>query len=97
MGPPHACHARGAPLLCCSVGLDEHVSDEEADPVDEDGDVRRALTEAFMAKSKRQPGVLGTGSGTDAAGLGEEGQSVFAHSTPRTLRVFSVEDHMLVV
>ena len=74
MGPPHACHARGAPLLCCSVGLDEHVSDEEADPVDEDGDVRRALTEAFMAKSKRQPGVLGTGSGTDAAGLGEEGE-----------------------
>ncbi len=56
---------------CCRVGLDEHVSDEEADPVDEDGDVRRALTEAFLAKSKRQAGVLGTGSGTDAATAGE--------------------------
>jgi hypothetical protein len=49
------------------VGLEDHVSDEEADPIDDDADVRRALTEAFVAKTKRQEGILGTGSGADAA------------------------------
>jgi hypothetical protein len=49
------------------VGLEDDISDESADSIDDDVGVRQALTEAFIAKNKRQAAVMGTGSGTDAA------------------------------
>ena len=48
------------------IGLEDEVSDESADSIDDDAGVRQALTEAFVAKTKRQAAVLGTGSGADA-------------------------------